>query len=116
VLLKRSRSDILVWIVQECSEPKLKTHIMCKGNLNSSQANVCLERLLLSGLVVSEGGKFRATDKGHEFLSAYNQLVGLLRVPAGRPGEEGVSTGSPKCLLSRGSQVIVEVENRLHIT
>jgi len=114
--LKRSTAEILVWIVQECSEPKLKTHIMCKGNLNSSQANVCLERLLLSGLVVSEGGRFRATDKGHEFLSAYNHLVGLLRVPAGRAGEEEVLSGSPKCLLSRGSRVIVEVASQLHNT
>ena len=113
--MKRSTAEILVWIVQECSEPKLKTHIMCKGNLNSSQANACLERLLLNGLVVSEGGRFRATAKGHEFLSAYNHLVGLLRVPVGRAGEE-VLSGSPKCLLSRGSRVIVEVENRLHIT
>ena len=113
--MKRSRSEILVWIVQECSEPKLKTHIMRKGNLNSSQANVCLERLLLSGLVVSEGGRFRATDKGHEFLWAYNQLVGLLRVSAGHSGEGGFLAGSPKCLLSRGSRVIVEVASSLHV-
>ena len=111
--LKRSRSEICAWIVQECCVSRRKTHIMYKGNLSFSQANMYLERLLSSGLIVSENGRYRATEKGLEFLSAYRQLISMLQAPTAHRGQEDDLSSSPKYLLSRRSRVMVEVANPL---
>ena len=107
--VKRSSSEILAWIVQECSEPKLKTHIVCKGNLGSSQASLYLGRLVSSGLLVLQGDRFRATDKGLEFVWCYRKLMSLLRPIVDSTCEEIGLFASSKYLRSRGSRVFVEL-------
>lgn len=107
--VKRSSPEILAWIVQECSEPRRKTHIVCKGNLGSSQASIYLERLVSTGLVVLEGDRFKATDRGLEFVWCYQRLVSLLRPRVDDAHEEICLLASSKCLRSRGSRVFVEL-------
>ncbi len=107
--MKRSSSEILAWIVQECSEPRPKAHIVCKGNLGSSQAGEYLRRLVSSGLIVLDSDGFRATDRGLEFVWCYRKLVSLLQPKVDVAGAEVGLLGSSKCLRSRGSRVFVEV-------
>jgi hypothetical protein len=68
---------------------------------------------MLSGLIVLEDDKYRATEKGLEFLSCYRKLVSMLRAPvAGVAEEEGLSS-SAKFLTSSGSRVFVEMSGAL---
>src|ERR687893_3337005 len=59
-----------------------KTHIMYKANLSYEQVHLYLEELISKRLieqdVSADGGVFRTTEKGRDFLSYYSHLTELL--------------------------------------
>jgi len=80
--MNRSRYEIMAGIMQNCLLPRAKTHIMYKGNLSFAQANAYLSLLTSLGLLSQENGKYETTDKGRQFISAYNHLGKIIGIPA----------------------------------
>ena len=81
VKMKRSRYEIMAGIMQNCLSPRGKTHIRHKAYLNSAQTNDYLSLLTSLGLLSKKNGKYETTDKGRQFISAYNQLIEIISVP-----------------------------------
>ena len=81
VRLNRSRFEIMADMLQACLLPQRKTRIMCKVKLNFTQANEYLSQLTSVGLLSKEKGKYETTDKGRQFISAYNRLGETIGVP-----------------------------------
>ncbi len=67
--------------MQDCCTPRHKTHIMYNGNLSSAQTNAYLNLLISRELLSAEKGKYGTTEKGLQFLSAYDQVDSILRMP-----------------------------------
>jgi predicted transcriptional regulator len=67
--------------MQACLVPRGKTRIMCKVKLNFTQASDYLNRLTSLGLLSRRKGKYITTDKGRQFISAYNQLGEIIGTP-----------------------------------
>jgi len=80
--LLMSRMDIVAGILRVFRGGARKTHIMYRCNLSFGQLEAYLDFLTKSGLVrdisKSESSVFETTDKGAEFLQAYNGLKALL--------------------------------------
>jgi predicted transcriptional regulator len=80
--MNRSRHEIIASIVQNCLSPRGKTYIMCKSSMSFAQANAYLNLLISLGLLARENGKYETTDKGRQFISAYNNLGRIMGLPA----------------------------------
>jgi predicted transcriptional regulator len=81
VKMRRSRFEIVADILQACLVPRGKTRIMCKVKLNFTQANEYLSQLTSLGLLSQEKGRYKTTDKGRQFISAYNHLGEIIGIP-----------------------------------
>jgi predicted transcriptional regulator len=79
--MQRSRFEIMAGIMQECLVPRRKTRIMYKNNLSYTQANAYLSLLISQELLLRQDGQYETTDKGHQFLSAFDQLESILSKP-----------------------------------
>jgi len=80
--MNRSRYEIMAWIMQNCLLPRSKTHIIHKGNLSFAQTNAYLSLLTSLGLLSQGNGKYETTDKGRQFISAYNHLDKIIGTQA----------------------------------
>ncbi len=87
--MNRSRYEIIAGIAQNCLSPRYKTHIMYKNNLSFAQANAYLSLLISLGLLTQENGKYGTTEKGRQFISAYDNLGKIMGLPA--PSITGMS-------------------------
>jgi predicted transcriptional regulator len=75
----RGTIDIIADIIVLCNSWNKRTEIMYKANLSHQMLKFYIWHLVeLDLLEESEGMKFRATDKGRDFLSRYNDLARLL--------------------------------------
>ena len=77
----RGRIEIMGDILSVCIAGNIKkTHIMYKGNLSHDMLKAYTDELRKRGLLefVDDGGKFRTTEKGKEFLYHYEQIKELL--------------------------------------
>jgi predicted transcriptional regulator len=54
---------------------------MYKSNLSFAQANAYLNLLISLGLLTQENGEYETTDKGRQFISAYNNLDKTMDYP-----------------------------------
>jgi predicted transcriptional regulator len=81
VKMNRSKFEIMADIMQTCLLPRGKTRIMCKVKLNFTQANAYLSQLTSLGLLSKENGKYETTEKGRQFISAYNHLGKIIGIP-----------------------------------
>jgi predicted transcriptional regulator len=97
--MRRSRFEIVADIIQACLLPRGKTRVMCKVRLNFTQANAYLSQLTSLGLLSKENGKYKTTDKGRQFISAYNYLGEIIGIPA--PSLTGMKVLSPLAPASR---------------
>jgi predicted transcriptional regulator len=82
VRTKRSRYEIMAGIMQDCLLPRCKTHIMYKGNMSFTQINAYLSMLISLGLLSQVDGKYETTDRGRQFISAYNSLGEIMGKPS----------------------------------
>jgi predicted transcriptional regulator len=82
----RGKIEILAAILQLCSTgQKKKTHIMYKANLSGEQNSYYLQELLQNKLIIQgQAGDgclmYRTTQRGREYLSHYNQMMGLMEL------------------------------------
>jgi len=79
--MRRSRFEIVADVMQACLVPRGKTRIMCKVKLNFTQANAYLSQLTSLGLLSKTSGKYKTTEKGRQFISAYNHLGAIIGIP-----------------------------------
>jgi predicted transcriptional regulator len=79
--MRRSRFEIVADVMQTCLVPRGKTRIMCKVKLNFTQANAYLSQLTSLGLLSKENGKYKTTEKGRQFILAYNHLGEIIGIP-----------------------------------
>ncbi len=80
--MNRSKYEIIASIVQNCLSPRGKTYIMYKSSLSFAQANAYVNLLISIGLLAQQNGKYETTDKGRQFISAYNNLGKIMGLPA----------------------------------
>ena len=80
--MNRSKFEIITEIMQNCFLPRGKTHIMYKGNLSFTQTNSYLSLLTSLRLLSQTNSKYETTDKGRQFISAYNELGKIIGTPA----------------------------------
>jgi len=74
----RHRLEIYYRILNISKNTVLKTHIMYKANLSYRPFNEYLTILESRGLLGKSSNTFKITDKGIEFLKAYQIIKNLL--------------------------------------
>lgn len=79
--MRRSRYEIMAGVLEACLMPRGKTRIMCKVKLNFTQVNAYLSLLISLSLLSKVDGKYETTDKGRQFVSAYNYLGRIVGIP-----------------------------------
>ena len=76
----RSRTEIIATILESVRSGSTKTKIMYKAYLSYSQMKEYLQFLQENKLMEYESGLqiYRITDKGIQFLTVYEDIVGLV--------------------------------------
>lgn len=67
-MTNRDRHDIVLEILKKATSGKRKTEIMREVGLSYAQAQQYLGMLLQKGLLKTEEGKIKTTDKGLKFM------------------------------------------------
>ena len=81
----RGYLEIIHAILSVCTEGALKTHVMFKCNLNSSQVQQYLAYLVDRGLLEKERKAYSTktsyltSERGRRYMRAYNEVVEMLR-------------------------------------
>jgi predicted transcriptional regulator len=75
----RSRTDIIVSILEAARFEATKTKIMYSSYLSSHQLRVYLELVISNGLFAYDSAKqrYRTTEKGLRLLESYNNVAKL---------------------------------------
>ena len=77
--VRRSRLEIIYTILSLCRNAGAKkTRIMYRSNLSFNQLEKYLETLTSLGLLATDKGVYRLTEKGNEFLREFQDLKRLL--------------------------------------
>jgi predicted transcriptional regulator len=80
----RGTLEIMSSIAATCENGALKTHVMYRCNLNSSQIQTYMTYLLKSGLIEKKRDEhasryiYRTTEQGKRFLLEYRKLSDIL--------------------------------------
>lgn len=91
LMTKRGRIEIIAQILAFCAQPRLKTQIMYKTNITFNQFKSYATLLSSLSLLAHQSQKYVATEKGHQFVQAFNRMqTSLGGVMAGR-----LTEGSP---------------------
>ena len=79
-MVKRDRIEIMAEILDLCSEPRTKTHVMYGTNLSWKMLQHYLSELQTLELLEVHNGstKYVATKRGREFLEKWSELQQLL--------------------------------------
>jgi predicted transcriptional regulator len=79
---RRDSFEIVAHILGACHGNTKKTHLMYGCNMSFNQLNKYLDLLLDTGLLLVEynspSRQFRISDKGKDFLKAYQGLMSLM--------------------------------------
>ena len=81
----RGYLEIIQTILSVCTESALKTHVMFKCNLNSSQVQQYLAYLVDRGLLEKERKAYSSktsyltSERGRRYMRAYSEVVEMLR-------------------------------------
>jgi len=77
-MMNRGRVEIMAHVLAFCAQPRLKTQIMYSANITYRQFETYAILLSSRGLLVRDSQKYVATEKGHRFVQAFNQLQSTL--------------------------------------
>lgn len=80
--MRRSRFEIIGEILSLATDGARKTEIIYRVNLNFNVVNKYLNLLIQEGLInptPDSARKYKATEKGLEFLKAYKNLKSLTK-------------------------------------
>lgn len=79
IMANRTRSDIIIDVLQSLAmEPMLKTYVMYGSRLSHSQLKYYRDILSEKGLIMEIDNKWAITDKGREYLKAWDQVKEIL--------------------------------------
>ena len=73
-MINRGRVEIMAHVLAFCAHPRLKTQIMYSTNITYRQFEIYATLLSSRGLLIQDSKKYVATEKGHRFVQAFNQL------------------------------------------
>ena len=79
-MVKRDRIEIMAEILDLCSDPRTKTHVMYGTNLSWKMLQHYLSELQTLELLELQSGstKYIVTSRGREFLKKWKELQQLL--------------------------------------
>ena len=99
---RRDKLFIMAEILEIAREGTLKTQIMYRANLSFTQLNDYLRFMLRINLLdkVPQNGKeiYRASVKGLDFLTRYNEITVLLKTEEECNGKNGIKIPPPHLL------------------
>lgn len=73
--MKRGRYEIIEDILNICKDGGAnKTRIVYRANLNFKNAGIYIDFLILRGMIVKDGNKFKTSMKGLELVSAMKDI------------------------------------------
>jgi len=73
-MVNRGRIEIMADILGLCTKPQVKTRIMYHANITFRQFDLYATLLRSHDLLINEANRYRATDKGLQFINAFSQL------------------------------------------
>jgi predicted transcriptional regulator len=73
--MRRNDLDICADVLRAANGGAKKTHLVYQANLNFNIVKKYLRRLLDNGLLEVVDDRFFTTEKGHQFLEDYGELV-----------------------------------------
>ena len=73
-MVNRGRIEIMAHILGLCTKPQVKTRIMYNANITFRQFETYATLLKSQDLLTHEANRYRATEKGIQFINAFNQL------------------------------------------
>jgi predicted transcriptional regulator len=80
---RRDRLYIIAEILEIAKDGTLKTQVMYKANLSFTQLNEYLKFMLkirlLEKILENDKERYKATEKGLNFLQRYNEITDLLK-------------------------------------
>jgi len=74
LMVNRGRIEIMADILGLCTKPQVKTRIMYHANITFRQFDAYATLLRSHDLLINEANRYRATEKGFQFVTAYSQL------------------------------------------
>jgi predicted transcriptional regulator len=81
MMVNRGRLDIMAHILGLCTKPQRKTRIMYDANITFNQFGSYATLLQSQGLLNHEENTYVTTEKGLQFVNAFNQLKSILSGP-----------------------------------
>ncbi|MGB9675921.1 MAG: winged helix-turn-helix domain-containing protein [Candidatus Bathyarchaeales archaeon] len=101
-LKRRDKFYIIAEILDIAKEGTLKTQIMYRANLSFTQLNDYLKFMLkiklLDKIVENDKEKYKATEKGLNFLQRYREITELLRTDENENNKNNVKVPPPHLL------------------
>jgi len=73
-MVNRGRIEIMAHILGLCTKPQVKTRIMYHANITFRQFDAYANLLRSHDLLINEANRYIATEKGIQFINAFNQL------------------------------------------
>ena len=73
-MVNRGRIEIMAHILGLCTKPQVKTRIMYHANISFRQFDAYATLLRSHDLLINEANRYIATEKGVQFINAFNQL------------------------------------------
>lgn len=98
-MMNRGRIEIMAQVLAFCAQPRLKTQIMYNANITFRQFETYALLLSSNKLLTHNIGGYVTTEKGHEFIRAYNQLQSTL----GEVPFNAALVGYPRTRLTENS-------------
>lgn len=87
----RTSLEVMADILRLCGRPKRKTRLLCGAHLSWRMLNQYLDEMQSLGLLEIHHSptKYLATQKGHNFLKQWKEIVEITRSSNGRLGSAG---------------------------
>ena len=105
---RRDRLFIIAEILEIARDGTLKTQIMYRANLSFTQLNDYLKFMLkinlLGKIVENDKEKYKATQKGLDFIQRYNEISELLKTTQNGSDKSSIKV-PPHHLLNRTKNV-----------
>ena len=73
-MVNRGRIEIMANILGLCVKPQVKTRIMYNTNITFKQFEIYATVLKSHDLLIHETNRYTATEKGLQFINAFNRL------------------------------------------
>jgi len=112
-IMRRSRMDIVVDVLEAAKNGVNKSAIVYRTNLNFTLAEKYLELLEKQGLLENKSDKYITSDKGKVFLAKAKEITMQLETPLQNPNGEIMRNEAP---LPKAKQMTLQYEEPIQKT